>query len=241
MFPNIRRIIRVKGIDPPRTHFSAVPSEVLPKGVVSAASRTDLDIHLFPEEESSIGRAVEKRRREFTTGRACARAALGLLGIPPQPIPGGPGGEPRWPAGIVGSITHCKGYRACAVAPETDLATIGIDAEPDEPLPAGVLAAIALPRERALVAELAAEAPEVNWDRLLFSIKEAIYKAWFPLTGLPLGFDDASVDIEPSSGAFEARIPKGAALPDSSLGELSGRWVARDGLLLASAAHPAHA
>ena len=55
--------------------------------------------------------------------------------------------EPLWPAGVVGSITHCDGYRAAAVARATDLATVGIDAEPHEPLPDGVLAAIALPAE----------------------------------------------------------------------------------------------
>ena len=44
------------------------------------------DAALFPEEEAYVARAVEKRRREFTTGRWCARAALQQLGIAPAPL-----------------------------------------------------------------------------------------------------------------------------------------------------------
>jgi 4'-phosphopantetheinyl transferase EntD len=50
------------------------------------------------------------------------------------------------------------------------------------PLPAGVLGAIALPEEQAWVARLLAVRPDTHWDRLLFSAKESVYKAWFPMT-----------------------------------------------------------
>jgi len=114
---------------------------LLPAEVSVAASRGDMpDASLFPEEEAAIGGAIEKRRREFATARTCARRALVRLGVAPQSILPGPGGAPSWPAGIVGSITHCDGYRGCAVARVTDLRSIGIDAEPNEPLPKGLLA-----------------------------------------------------------------------------------------------------
>jgi len=67
---------------------------------------------LFPEEEAVIANAVDKRRREFATARACARAALAKLGLPPVPIVPGFRGAPQWPSGVVGSITHCAGYCA---------------------------------------------------------------------------------------------------------------------------------
>jgi hypothetical protein len=104
---------------------------------------------LFPAEEAIVAGAVDKRRREFTTARNCARNALAKLGVPPAPILTRERGAPQWPVGMVGSITHCAGYRAAAVARARDILTVGVDAEPNEPLPDGVLAAISLVSERA--------------------------------------------------------------------------------------------
>jgi 4'-phosphopantetheinyl transferase EntD len=117
---------------------------ILPDRVVAVDTRKDLlDITLFPREERALGNAVEKRQREFTTARACARAALEELGLPPAPIVSGSRGEPLGPDGMVGSITHCDEYRGCAIARTGDFVTIGIDAERHEPLPPRVLAAVA--------------------------------------------------------------------------------------------------
>lgn len=109
---------------------------------------------LFPEEERLITRAVEKRRREFTTARLCARKAMERLGVAPVPVLSGLRGEPLWPQGVIGSITHCAGYRAAALAQAAG--TIGIDAEPNEPLAEGVVEAISLPQERDMLRGLAA-------------------------------------------------------------------------------------
>jgi 4'-phosphopantetheinyl transferase EntD len=209
-------------------------ADVLPAEAAVAEVRGDIaEAILFPEEKEAVGRAVEKRRREFRTGRACARAALAQLGVGAQAIPSGPRGAPRWPAGIVGSITHCEGYRACAVARSADLLTIGIDAELDAPLPEGVIGDIALSEERRALDLLAAEDAGVSWDRLLFSAKEAVYKAWFPLADRWLGFEDARVEIDRERHTFSARLlVAGPRVEDRELRGFSGRWLARDGLLL---------
>lgn len=214
---------------------------ILPASAAVAASPADiLDAALFPEEQIVVERAVEKRRREFITARACARNALAQLGWSPVAIPPGPRGEPLWPAGIVGSITHCEGYRACAVARSGDLATLGVDAEPNRSLPDGLLGDIALPGERERLRELARQVPEVHSDRLLFSIKEAIYKAWFPLTERWLGFEDAEVSIDVQQRAFSARLlVQGPVLNGCELTGLCGRWLVEDGLVLAAIALPA--
>ncbi|MBX6384282.1 MAG: 4'-phosphopantetheinyl transferase, partial [Microbispora sp.] len=110
-------------------------SEILPPWVASAESFGDVpEETLLPEERPFIAQAVDRRRREFVTGRHCARLALARIGVPPGPIPRGERGAPVWPAGTVGSITHCSGYRAAAVAPAHLARAIGIDAEPHEPL-----------------------------------------------------------------------------------------------------------
>jgi 4'-phosphopantetheinyl transferase EntD len=214
-----------------------VIEEILPACAAVLDTREDLLVALFPEEELAVGRAVEKRRREFVTARACARGALAQLGWPPVAIPTGARGEPRWPAGVVGSITHCAGYRACAVARTEDLATVGIDAEPNQPLPDGVLGEIACAEEREMLRELARLEPSVRWDRLLFSAKEAVYKAWFPLAGRWLGFEDAAVSVDRARGAFEARLlVAGPLVGGDRLRSLEGRFLVRDGLVLTAVA-----
>ena len=214
---------------------------VLPAGVVVAERRDDApDGELYPEEAELVARAVVKRRREFATGRALAREAFAELGVPAGPLLAGERGAPLWPTGTVGSITHCDGYRGCAVASEAAMLTIGIDAEPDAPLPAGLLPDIALPRERAALARLAADRPGPSWDRLLFSAKESVYKAWFPLAGRWLGFEDAELSIDPLTGAFAARLlVPGPVSAGRRLHGFAGRWLAEDGLLLTAVALPA--
>src|ERR1019366_900885 len=103
------------------------------------------DIELFPEEQAVVERAVSKRRQEFGTVRHCARQALGSLGLSPVPILPGDMGVPLWPASVVGSMTHCEGFRAAAIGLRSDIVTIGIDAEPHERLPEGILDSIARP------------------------------------------------------------------------------------------------
>ncbi|HEX2823210.1 MAG TPA: 4'-phosphopantetheinyl transferase superfamily protein [Streptosporangiaceae bacterium] len=213
-------------------------ADILPPGVAAVEAFGDmLDIVLFPEEEAVLVRAVDKRRREFTTARACARAALATLGLPPAPIVPGLRGAPQWPPGVVGSMTHCAGYRAAAVARDRDVLTLGLDAEPDDRLPEGVLNAIATADERARLCALAAAAPEPSWDRLLFSAKESVYKAWFPLTRRWLGFEEAAITINPSDGTFTARLlVPGPVLDGRQLTGFTGRWLARHGLVLTAIA-----
>ncbi|HEV2885455.1 MAG TPA: 4'-phosphopantetheinyl transferase superfamily protein [Jatrophihabitans sp.] len=197
---------------------------------------------LWPAERAVLSRAVPKRRVEFTTVRVCARAALAELGVPAAPILPGARGAPDWPAGIVGSMTHCAGYRGAAVAWREFAASIGIDAEPHGPLPDGVLEAIARPEEHGRLAELAASAPAVHWDRLLFSMKESVYKAWFPLTGSWLDFEEASITVQPAAGTFTAvlQVP-GPVLNGRELTAFTGRYGICDTLVLTAIAVPAGA
>ncbi len=147
-----------------------------------------MDSHpeLFPAEEAIVMGTVDERRREFAMGRMCARRALADLGLAPIAITRGTRGAPRWPHGVVGSITHCDGYRASAVAWAREFLSIGIDAEPTGALSERVRRRIALDHEHVWLRRLAATNPTISWDRLLFSAKESVYKAWYPLTGMPL-------------------------------------------------------
>ena len=107
---------------------------------------------------------------------------------------------------------------------------MGIDAEPDEELPPGVLEKVAVAQEQAW---LSTARPGIHWDRLLFSAKECVFKAWFPLARDWLDFDQAVVSFHPIECTFEARllVPLPAAF-GGDLEFLTGRFLVRDGLLL---------
>ncbi|MFE5300444.1 4'-phosphopantetheinyl transferase [Streptomyces sp. NPDC056632] len=197
---------------------------ILPPAVRWSHSFGDRDDPLFPEELALVERAVEKRRAEFATVRACAREALAALGHPPAPLLPGPRGAPVWPDGVVGSMTHCAGYRAAVVAPSDEIALLGIDAEPHAALPEGVLDTIARPEEHTSMAALPT-AEGIAWDRLLFSAKESVYKAWFPVTRSWLDFDEASIVIAPD-GTFTVRVLiPGFAPTGERLTGFHGRWL----------------
>ncbi|MFD1370142.1 4'-phosphopantetheinyl transferase family protein [Actinoplanes sichuanensis] len=202
--------------------------DLLPPSVITAEAFTDdPDEPCFPGEEDLVARAVDGRRREFVTARRCAREALARLGFAPAPIRPGPRREPIWPDGVVGSITHCAGYRAAAVARVADVTSLGIDAETHAPLPPRVFPAVTTPDDREHLAHLAEEDPAVHWGRLLFSAKESVYKAWFPVTRRWLGFEDASLTIDRERGTFAARIHIASPWP-----ALHGRWQVSGGLVL---------
>lgn len=214
---------------------SRLLSGVLPDVVVAAELYSDPEgLAPLPEEEPLVARSVAKRRNEFVTVRHCARQALGELGVSPVPILKGDKGEPCWPDGIVGSLTHCDGFRGAVVGRAAEIRSVGIDAEPHGELPKGVLDAVSLPVERH---ELAALPTELHWDRILFCAKEATYKAWFPLTHRWLGFEDAhitfDVDGSRAAGTFHSRVlidPSAESGPP--LNTLRGRWSVREGLVL---------
>jgi 4'-phosphopantetheinyl transferase EntD len=207
---------------------------ILPAGVESAECFGEAPGGvLFPEEEQIIAHAVDARRREYATVRSCARTCLQRLGYPQVPILPGNGGAPTWPAGIRGSMTHCAGYAAAAVAPHPQILAIGIDAEPDAPLPDGVLDLIATPAEQARLPDTRPEADSPNWDRLLFSAKESLYKAWFPLVGEWLDHQQAEILINPHQRTFTAQLSRdGLIINSHPVRHLQGRWTRTRGTLI---------
>lgn len=200
-------------------------ADLFPAYVATAELMEDVDeALLYRDELALIADAAPKRRREFAAGRVCARRAMADLGLPPQPITRSADRDPVWPDGVVGTITHCSGYRAAAVAHATQVRAIGIDAEPHAPLPDGVLRLIATPHEINVLRGLVSLRDDVHWDRLLFSAKEAVYKAHFPLHRARLGFLDVAVTVDATAGTFVAHA-------DGWWRELPGRWLIRDGLV----------
>lgn len=176
-----------------------------------------------PEEEATISRAVDKRRREFRAGRHAARVALEALDIRDFRLLPGKGREPVWPAGIVGAITHTGNYCAAAVASTEYSRGIGIDAEQNDPLKDELKPMICTPGELDWVA--AQEAAGNGWvSKLIFSAKESIHKIYYPLNYYTLDFLDAELRIDIHQRSFHARIIKPYANAAVPLFELDGRF-----------------
>lgn len=213
--------------------------QLLPPNVIAVEAFEDrLGESVFPGEEDLIANAVEIRRREFITARRCAREALARLGYPPVPIRSGPKREPLWPTGVIGSITHTHNFRAAAVARQNVIASVGIDAEQNNPLPDGVEESITVAAEPEMLAALAFAQPRTHWGRVLLSAKEAVYKAWYPLTGRWLDFTDAELKIHPR-GAFTAKLLIGVQRHERPpLTEVSGRYTLTQSLIATAVTIP---
>jgi 4'-phosphopantetheinyl transferase EntD len=196
--------------------------QLFPDDVVTAwGDPADPAEPLFPEEEALVARAVPKRRREFAKGRECARTALARLGFTDVVLLSGKSREPLWPTEAVGSITHTAGLCAVAVGRSERYAGLGIDAEPAEPLAEHLARRIGAGCDWEALAEVSALSPSIV-RRLVFSVKEAVYKCVFPLTHTFLGFEDVSVELE--KGSFRASLAVTAA-PLRPCDALVGRWV----------------
>jgi len=169
--------------------------------------------HLYPAEASCIAGAVPARRREFALGRQCARRALADLGIRDFPLLQGKDRAPIWPAGVVGSLTHCGNIGAAAVARADRIAALGIDIETAVPLGEDLYRLVCLPEEMARLAALP-EAMRGVTAKLLFSAKESVFKCFYPLTGVFLDFLDCEICLEEESGEFTA-VLRHPQLPQS--------------------------
>lgn len=173
-------------------------------------------IAVHAHEHIYIAGSADKRRRDFALGRACARAALAQLGHGDAVIAKGDHGAPCWPEGIVGSITHTKGYAAAVVGKSRDFAGLGIDAEQADGVTQNLWSRLFTTVEREW---LQAQPDPLFAATLFFSAKEASYKAW-ALKG-PLAFREIEIALEQDGFV--------ASGPDASL---RGLYAVHNGVML---------
>ena len=148
---------------------------------------------LHPEEAAYVHvRSIEARRRDFAMGRAAAHRALAVLGKDGAPILRGEFGEPLWPTGVVGSITHAAGQVVAAVARTDDCGGIGVDLEDSGRFFPKLIEHVAFGAEVDRLLALDGEAQQRATIEL-FAAKEAIYKAFSVRVGGFFGFDAAAI------------------------------------------------
>ncbi|HEX7926975.1 MAG TPA: 4'-phosphopantetheinyl transferase superfamily protein [bacterium] len=206
---------------------------------VAFALRSEADLAtaaLTPEEERLLGPASSPRRRaHFRLGRACAREALRALGITaPATVGRAADRRPLWPEGFVGSITHSGDHGAAAAARGTDFRGLGVDLERVRLPSDGLLRRTCRPEEQVAWEALPGDGKPVAFTAL-FAAKESIYKAVNPLTGVYLGFQDATVTFNPGADAQGGSLTwtlhkdSGGAFPAGTRGQgawrAEGEWV----------------
>lgn len=148
---------------------------------------------------ANLESAIDKRRREYLAGRISASQALRqLLGpaVSEGEIVGDEDDVPRWPEGVVGSISHGAGFGFAAVAAADRYRGLGVDVERVvSPRQAGRLGARVLnEREMSLRQGGAGGLTEAEMFTLVFSAKESAYKALFPRYRQVLGFSDVELE-----------------------------------------------
>lgn len=198
---------------------------------------------LLPEEQQTLltGRETGKRLKELANGRTCARRAMHKLGLPDTPILQDSTAVtrqlrkmPRWPDGVVGSITHTNGYAMAVAASADRFRSVGVDAENNVAL--DDVEAHFRDEEQAWLAEMGTR-DGIHWLRLLASAKESVFKAWFPLTEREgLRIKDTLVTVDPKTRTFTAEllvddrstVDGGPPLPRT----LHGRFLVQDSIVL---------
>lgn len=227
-----------------------VPRDMIPAeaGLVEYHPGREIDLTHYEElddaERRIVASAVDSRKSEFGDGRWCAHRALRGLGED-GPILRGDKGMPLFPGTVTGTISHTRGLRVALVGDAGRWRGLGMDVEVAQRLPDGVLSAVSSPSERRSLQRAAQRAPGCSLGTVLFSAKESVYKAWFPLAGRFLDFDevelhldvrarDTAASTDEVGGGWHARILS----QPSPVPTVDGHWVVRDGYVVTVCAIP---
>lgn len=228
MRPAARGSLRPLMMSRPALHDALFPRGV----IVHSGAPADVDGPLFDEEAAQIARAVEKRRAEYRAARVLARRALAELGLREAAIINARDRSPIFPEGSVGTITHTRSLCLVALARSEDFVALGADVEEATPLKPQLFETILRPEEDAALRALA-PAQRALRAKLIFSIKEAAYKAQYALSRQYFGFSGMRIQLD--GGSFEAEMMIDAP-PFKRGHRFFGRYRIADGLILSAIA-----
>lgn len=160
----------------------------LPVGLRMAVSPPLDPRHLFAEEAAAMTRAVPSRQMEFAGGRVAARRALGC----DVALPVTQDRTPLWPEGRTGSISHCEDICLAVAGDTAKIAAVGIDIEPNRPLPTDLADEI--------LSDEDLDDPALATH--VFSAKEAVFKAHFMCARRMYGFQALSASLDQGIARF---------------------------------------
>ncbi|MEM7279366.1 MAG: 4'-phosphopantetheinyl transferase superfamily protein [Pseudomonadota bacterium] len=194
---------------------------------LSAAPVADYCNQLLPAELDLLSRAVDKRRREFSTGRMLARQALSHFDYRDFALLRGEYNQPLWPSGLCGSISHSSSWCVLLLAQTSRYRGIGIDIEHDDAKVGNLESMILRQDERDQTVQIS-DSNALEVLRLTFSAKEAVYKAVFYELGRFVDFDEVRLEFSQDGLSFIANAPDDPHL-DSLLHHGAGHSCALNG------------
>jgi len=158
----------------------------------------------------TIKRAAQKRKADYLAGRSIALAAMKALGISPTAIASAPSRAPIWPDGLTGSISHARGRCACVLSYDTSQ-SVGVDTEAiaSGSSLAAILSETLTPQDRDTISADVSSQP--TNATLVFSAKEALFKALYPRVNCYFGFDAAELAAPPGQNMLHLRLTKDLA------------------------------
>lgn len=214
---------------------AALTASTLPQGLCVAAS-DPCEATAAPDasEAASLRGAVPRRVMEFHAGRAAARRAMESLGVAVRPVPMAPDRAPLWPPGVTGSISHSATACVAVVGHSHTWAGIGVDLEEAIPLDPLLVAEICTRAEQGWLGQQPQEERGLM-AKLIFSAKEAVYKAQYPVTQTVFGFDALGILVNRDQSRFIARFRQ-AQGPIAAGTIMSGGYAHAAGLLVTGVA-----
>lgn len=171
-------------------------NSILPEGFYAGVAGGAADKNLLFKEELQYLNSVKSpdRAQSYILGRIATKVALNKMGIS-APVGRELNGEPIWPPGVIGSLSNKRAIAVAAVTKAGLKKGLGLDLEPvlgD----LKILDKVSRPNEKLWISEKDSELRLTQ----LFSAKEALYKAIFPLQKIFFGFQDA--ELTPSNNGF---------------------------------------
>lgn len=200
-------------------------AEVIPPGCACEWVSTDevLFPEVNPDEIDALGRVSRDRLIDFAAGRQASRSAQLRLGLVPRPVLVGSRGEPCWPSGLVGSITHSGGFAGAAVAKRSERCSLGIDLAEVASVSIDVWPIIFTSAEIEVLSGLPlAKQPESS--ATIFSAKESFFKVQYPLTKRWVDFTDANVVLD-QNGVLQLQLAYPLLLNNRLQTFFSGRYI----------------
>lgn len=172
---------------------------------------------IFPEEIHHVRHSVDKRMHEYRAGRILVRRASRQLGVAAFPLIPDWNRCPRWPEGIVGSISHTDETCGAVVGMSSRYHSIGFDVEEIKKVRRVLWPTFCTPVELEHISRYPSS-DQQKAAALIFSAKESFFKCHFYLNRHFIRFHDIEVILCASGKRFRICCLNGdlPPFPDAS-------------------------
>jgi 4'-phosphopantetheinyl transferase EntD len=213
----------------------AAQSLPLPDVAFGVSEIVRMDFSLLMQSHVDLPNASEKRKHDYVCGRQAARDALNLLSAPVTRVERGSAGQPIWPSGFVGSISHAAGLGIAAASSSSIYETIGIDMEVQKSVTADIWPHFMHADELRFISRLE-KRMQSRFASICFSAKESFFKLQYPCCRSWLEFADLTISST-DDGQFQVAIVDPGKMPER-FRQVIGYFSEIDGMVITAITLP---